>query len=124
MIGRLRLRDDFRLLRTEGRVVRRPPLTVVHRVLGSVEPDGEPCVRIGYAIPRTIGPAVVRNRIRRRLRAILDDLDRSADRVPAGHFLIRVAPGAADSSFRDLEQALGEALATLADTPDDRSTRP
>jgi ribonuclease P protein component len=35
--------------------------------------DGEPTARVAYAIPRRVGTAVQRNRIRRRLRAVLAD---------------------------------------------------
>ena len=34
--------------------------------------DGEDTARVAYAIPRRVGTAVERNRIRRRLRAVLD----------------------------------------------------
>jgi len=33
--------------------------------------DGNPTCRVAYAIPRRVGTAVERNRIRRRLRAVL-----------------------------------------------------
>ena len=35
--------------------------------------DGEPTARVAYAIGRRVGTAVERNRIRRRLRAVLAD---------------------------------------------------
>ena len=35
--------------------------------------DGDPTARVAYAIPRRVGTAVERNRIRRRLRAVLAD---------------------------------------------------
>jgi ribonuclease P protein component len=35
--------------------------------------DGEPTARVAYAIPRRVGTAVERNRIRRRLRAVFAD---------------------------------------------------
>ena len=35
--------------------------------------DGDPTTRVAYAIPRRVGTAVERNRIRRRLRAVLAD---------------------------------------------------
>ena len=34
-------------------------------------------VRVAYAIGRRVGPAVVRNRVRRRLRAAVRELDRT-----------------------------------------------
>ncbi len=79
--------------------------------------DG-PGPRVAYAIPRTVGPAVVRNRIRRRLRAIVVDLDRRPQGVPVGDYLVRVAPGAADSSYDELQRHLTGAIDACADGAD------
>lgn len=76
--------------------------------------DG-PGPRVAYAIPRTVGPAVVRNRIRRRLRAIVADLDRRPQGVPIGDYLVRVSPGAADLSYDELHQHLMGAIDALTD---------
>jgi ribonuclease P protein component len=57
---------------------------------------------------------VVRNRLRRRLRAILVDIDRSALALPAGDYLVRVRPGASDSSFDELRQYLADAIDELS----------
>ncbi|MBA3604385.1 MAG: ribonuclease P protein component [Acidimicrobiia bacterium] len=43
--------------------------------------------RVGFAIGRTVGPAVARNRLRRRLRAIIAASAGSAD-VPPGWLLV------------------------------------
>ena len=114
MIGRLRRRDDFQLLRSDGRTVRRGPLRVGFRATG-VEVDA-PGPRVAYAIPRVVGPAVVRNRIRRRLRAIMVDLARRPQGVPVGDYLVRVSPGAAGSSHDELRQHLTGAIDALADS--------
>jgi len=53
---------------------------------------GQPCV--AFAISRKVGPAVVRNRLRRRLRDELDGLARCG-RLPGGSYLIALAPAAA-----------------------------
>ncbi len=117
MIGRLRLRDDFRRLRREGRTVRRGPLRLVHCATGAGPDTG---TRVAYAIPRTVGSAVVRNRIRRRLRAILVERDRRPGGVPTGDYLVRVSPAAATSSYAELDSLVAEALDALAD----RATNP
>ena len=113
MIGRLRRRDDFRLLRRDGHTVRRGPLRVGFRATGALVDGSGP--RVAYAIPRIVGPAVVRNRIRRRLRAIAVDLDRRPQGVPVGDYLVRVSPGAADSSYDELERYLMGAIDALTD---------
>ena len=76
--------------------------------------DG-PGSRVAYAIPRTVGPAVVRNRIRRRLRAIVVDLDRRPQGVPIGDYLVRVSPGAAESSYDELQRYLTGAIDALTE---------
>ncbi|HAZ17884.1 MAG TPA: ribonuclease P protein component [Acidimicrobiaceae bacterium] len=110
MISRLSRRDDFHALRRDGRSVRRGPLRVGFRAAGSADAG----VRVAYAIPRPVGSAVVRNRLRRRLRAILVDIDRSAPALPAGDYLVRVRPGASDSSFDELGQYLADAIDELS----------
>jgi ribonuclease P protein component len=53
--------------------------------------DGPP--RVAYALSKRVGNAVVRNRLRRRLRAICVDQAR-AGRVPAGALLVSAGPDA------------------------------
>ena len=49
--------------------------------------------RVGFVVPRAVGPAVARNRVRRRLRHLLRD---RLDRLPAGsRLVVRVLPAAA-----------------------------
>ena len=86
-------------------------MTVVH-----LPGTGE--VRVAFAIGRKVGPAVVRNRLRRRLRAAARDLDRSTGGLPTGAYLIMLRPEAAERSYRelhhDLDRAIGAATAVPA----------
>jgi ribonuclease P protein component len=69
--------------------------------------------RVAYAIGKRVGGAVERNRVRRRLRNVMADLD------PApGRYLIRVAPGGSELSFLDLKVLVSNALLALP-TPED-----
>ncbi len=69
--------------------VRRGPLGLTHL------DDGSDVIRVAYAIPSKVGGAVVRNRVRRRIRALLADLERSGSPlVPPGALLISVGPDA------------------------------
>ena len=113
MICRLRRRHDFYLLRRDGRTVRRGPLRVGFRATTDEVNGLDP--RVAYAIPKLVGPAVVRNRIRRRLRAIVVDLDRRPQGMPVRDYLVRVSPGAVDSSHEELRRYLTGAIDSLAD---------
>ena len=67
----------------------------------------QPC--IAFAIGRKVGTAVVRNRLRRRLRDELAGLTR-ADRLPAGGYLVVLAPAAATLDGPTLRRHLRTAL--------------
>jgi len=99
LIWRVDRRELFIALRTARRG-RSGPLTVAH-----VPGDPSQPSRIAYAVGRHVGGAVVRNRVRRRLRAHLGSFP-----LPAGSYLISASPAAANSSFRDLGRHLAIAV--------------
>lgn len=68
-----------------------------------------PCV--GYAIGKRVGPAVVRNRLRRRLRAAVAPL-----RLPPGDYLVVCDPAAASLPFSDLKVLVSTAMSSLSPT--------
>jgi ribonuclease P protein component len=61
--------------------------------------------RVAYAVSRAVGGAVDRNRVRRRLRAIV----RRADLAP-GAYLVAVAPAAAQLPFDELAAHVDKAF--------------
>ncbi len=67
----------------------------------------QPCV--AFAIGRAVGSAVVRNRLRRRLRDELAGLAR-AGRLPAGAYLVALSPAAAAVDGPTLREHLRSAL--------------
>ncbi len=84
------------------------PITVVRSSRAS-----DHTVRAAFAIPRRVGPAVVRNRVRRQLRAALDEL--KAEKVlPDGAYLVVVRPGARGSHFNELRVWLSKAIQDLS----------
>ncbi len=97
----VRGRDSFAALSRHGRRVREGPLTVVH--LAGPDPS-----RVAFAVGRRVGPAVQRNRLRRRLRAIWRELE-----APSGDYLIVAAPGAVSMDFNALRCVLEGALRRL-----------
>lgn len=56
--------------------------------------DGEP--RLGLAVPRAVGSAVVRNRLKRQLREIWSEL--AADVPPGRDYVLVARPGLAEPS--------------------------
>lgn len=67
---------------------------------------------LAYAIPRSVGTAVARNRVRRRLRAAALELAR-AGRFPAGEYLVSAGPAAAQHSYAELRDHLAALAARV-----------
>lgn len=117
---RMRRRDDFTLAVRRGRRAGRPNV-VVHLLC----PDGADAVPTrgsppgaaalaGFIVAKTVGNAVVRNRVKRRLRHIVAG---RVHRLPAGSLLVvRANPRAAfarhDELVADVESGLERLLRT------------
>lgn len=101
----MRDRATFDALRRSGRRVRRGPITVTWL---AGDPGDVP--RVAYAVGRKAGGAVVRNRIRRRLRSIMQD---ARAQLRPGAYLVGAATGAASLSYGDLRATVCDALAIL-----------
>ena len=74
--------------------------------------DGSPGMRLGITVTRKIGNAVVRNRMKRRFRALARELMPSQGVAGADHVLIGRA-GGIERGFDDLRRELGKALAKV-----------
>lgn len=62
----------------------------------------------GFAVSKAVGGAVIRNRVKRRMRAIMADL---LPTVPAGTgVVVRALPASADATFAQLRADLVSAL--------------
>jgi ribonuclease P protein component len=83
---------------------------VLHWFPREEDDDGDP--RLGLAVPRSVGSAVVRNRVKRLLRETWREL---LDDVPAGHDYVLVArPGIAEpAQARGLEWLTAEIAEAL-----------
>ena len=98
----LKRSEDFRRVREEGARARQAGVTVFVAPAAPGDPGG----RAGITVPGAVGSAVVRNRLRRRLRAALQRTELGRDR----DVVIRVGQGAVEASYLELETDLKSAL--------------
>jgi ribonuclease P protein component len=100
---RVRRRSTFSTLATAPRR-RRGPISVA-----CLPGDGAVPPRVAYAVGRRVGGAVVRNRVRRRLRASV--ARHRAELRPGASYLIGAGRDAATMPFTELDAVMGELLA-------------
>jgi ribonuclease P protein component len=101
-IGPVRSRHTHEALRRSSSRGRSGPLTVAF--VGNSSWSG---AEVAYAINRRVGIAVVRNRLRRRLKAIMAEV---APSLPTGAYVVRTGPDAPSLGFEELKVAMSQAL--------------
>ncbi|NNN13397.1 MAG: ribonuclease P protein component [Acidimicrobiaceae bacterium] len=99
---RLSKRSDFDELKKAGRRFAGRNVSIVF-----VKRDSEGPALVGFAISKRVGNAVVRNRIRRRLRAISASAEAA---FTSGSYLIAVKPSAKDSGYWELKADMDSVL--------------
>jgi ribonuclease P protein component len=102
---RLRRSTDFAAAIRGGRRIGRGTL-VVHLLLD--EPAQASTARAGFVVSKAVGNAVVRNRVRRRLRHLVRP--RLAGLPDGARLVVRALPAAAEASYADLGADLDTAL--------------
>jgi ribonuclease P protein component len=108
LIGRIRDRHAFTRLAQEGTRIRRSALWCTWC------PDPHSTsTSVAFAITRAFGPAVTRNRLRRRLRALIAEVDRTAP-LPPGLLLVGARAPAIELTFDQLRHELIGLLAQIA----------
>jgi ribonuclease P protein component len=100
----LRRRADF-LAANAGKRASAPGFVLLVRERG----DGDPAKRVGFTVTKKIGGAVVRNRMKRRLRALAREMLPAGGLPGADHVLIGRA-GGIERDFAALRQELARAL--------------
>jgi ribonuclease P protein component len=103
---RIRDRETFEALRSRGHRSRQGHVTVTFAVS---DDDGVP--RVAYAIGKRVGGAVVRNRLRRRLRAVVADITES---LPPGAYLVAAGREAVDLPYEDLKAQVTAAMTSAS----------
>ena len=81
-----------------------------HGALGARLLPGDPSQppSVAYAVPKAVGGAVERNRLRRRLRASVRELE--SELVPGGRYLLSAGPAALKTNPTELSDALRAVL--------------
>jgi ribonuclease P protein component len=105
--NRLRRSDDFRrAVRSGRRAARRAVVLHLLAEDGCAEPP-----LVGFVVNKAVGNAVLRNRVHRRLRAVL--ATRLPD-LPAGSLtVVRALPSSASASYDELAKDVDGALSRL-----------
>ncbi|HVU61038.1 MAG TPA: ribonuclease P protein component [Mycobacteriales bacterium] len=100
---RLHRPAEFRLVTRQGRRVSEPGLVLhAHRA-------DDAATRVGFVVGKVVGPAVTRNRVRRRLQHLLAA---RLNQLPAGaRLVVRATATAAGRSSAALAESLDRALA-------------
>ena len=105
--ARMRRREDFSTAVRGGSRAGRPLLTG-HLL---VRPGSQEPARTGFVVSRAVGGAVVRNKVRRRLRALMGG---HMESLPQGSLLVvRANPRAATARQSDLAAELDLVINTL-----------
>ena len=68
--------------------------------------------RVAYAVGKRVGGAVQRNRLRRRLRAIVAEV---ASGVPPGAYLVAAGPEAGGIGFEELKKTVAAAMTSATE---------
>jgi ribonuclease P protein component len=103
----------FDRFRTDGRRVRRGALWCSYIADATAVPP-----RVAYAVGRPVGSAVVRNRLRRQLRARVA-AQAQAGRLPPGFYLFGATPSAAELDATSLTTMFSQLMTSInpQDTP-------
>lgn len=107
---RMRRSADYGMAVRLGR--RTPRATIILHLVVTDRPEP---AKVGFVVTRSVGGAVVRNTVRRRLRHVVRD---HVDMLPDGTLLVvRALPSAADAPTEQLRRDVSEGLARALQRP-------
>lgn len=112
MLAPLRTRRAFAAVSRSRNRSRSGSLWVVRAPAPGGATPGDDRIEVGYAIGRPVGTAVVRNRLRRRLRVLMRDLADAGSLEP-GRYLVGAQPTAAEAGYATLRTDLARAIEGL-----------
>lgn len=98
---RLRANADFERLRRDGRTLFHPLLVL------SVLPNDREHSRFGFVVGRRIGKAVVRNRVKRRMREAVRNRIRCGQIVMGWDVVFIARYPIRDASYHQVDEAIG-----------------
>lgn len=91
-------KNAFERLSKFGKRVSSRDITLVYSLNDEVS-----SINIAFAVGKKVGKAVVRNKIKRRMRAIIREF---STRLPSGDYLLITRPGVVEKSFNELRREL------------------
>ena len=109
---RLKVRSDFLRAANSGTKAVTPGVIVQARRHDAAEAERLPAIRIGFTASRRVGNAVIRNRVKRRLRAAADQV-LAAHAAPGRDYVLIGRAATAERPFADLLRDLQTALKKL-----------
>lgn len=105
--------ETFRHVARRGRRAGSRTLVVHLAVTGGSAP-----ARAGFVVSRAVGNAVVRNRVKRRLRHLVSEHLAALDGLPGSAVVVvRAQPAAATASYSELRRDLARCLSKTVDQP-------
>lgn len=106
-----------------GKTARRePPKDQLFTLQANHAPDANDTARVGFTVTKKVGNAVVRNRIKRRLRAVTD---KRADAFQRGtHYVVLARPAALHAPHDVLCQSLDRAVHVVHERLIEREATP
>jgi len=102
---RLKKPGDFTLCYKKGKMHKGRHVVIYVRA------NGRPVLRIGYSVSKKLGKAVVRNKVKRRLRAVMQQAPGMA--CTGADIVIAARIAAVTADFRQLQESVYEGLRRL-----------